>query len=88
LQPLVVKNIDNNFVQTVAFMGSMSKTAEVNQTGMKRLAGRLSHVQPETRQQLCDVVESVSHRAAVNAAKREASQQLATRPSADEPRHQ
>ena len=36
LQPLVVKNIDNNFIQTVAFLGSMSKTAEVNLAGMQR----------------------------------------------------
>jgi hypothetical protein len=89
LQPLVVKNIDNNFIQTVAFMGSMSKTAEVNQTGMNRLAGRLTHVQPETRQQLGDVVASVSHRAAVNeAARKEATrtQQLANRPQPEAPR--
>ena len=68
LQPLVVKNIDNNFIQTVAFLGSMSKTAEVNSGGMQRLAGRLTHVQPETRQQLTDVVTSVAHRSATNAA--------------------
>ena len=52
VQPLVVKNIDDNFIQTIAFLGSMSKTAEVNVGGMQRLAGRLAHVQPETRQQL------------------------------------
>jgi hypothetical protein len=86
LQPLVVKNIDNNFIQTVAFLGSMSKTAEVNLPGMQRLAGRLSHVQPETRQQLCDVVSSVSHRAALNsAAKKEDTQpRVATRPHGDD----
>ena len=70
LQPLVVKNIDNNFIQTIAFLGSMSKTAEVNTGGMQRLAGRLTHVQPETRQQFSTVVASVAHRAAVNAAAR------------------
>ncbi len=70
LQPLVVKNIDNNFIQTVAFLGSMSKTAEVNTGGMQRLAGRLAHVQPETRQQLSAVVASVAQRAAANAAAR------------------
>jgi hypothetical protein len=68
LQPLVVKNVDNNFIQTVAFLGSMSKTAEVNLAGMQRLAGRLSHVQSETRQQLSDVVASVANRAAANKA--------------------
>ncbi len=82
LQPLVVKNVDNNFMQTVAFLGSMSKTAEVNLAGMQRLAGRLSHVQPETRQQLSEVVASVAHRAAANAAawKDRPPQPVASRP--------
>ena len=39
LQPLVVKNIDNNFIQTVAFLGSMSKTAEVNLGGHAAFGG-------------------------------------------------
>ena len=66
----MVKNIDNNFIQTIAFLGSMSKTAEVNLAGMQRLAGRLTHVQPETRQQLAGVVASVTHRAAAKAVAR------------------
>jgi len=68
LQPLMVQNVDNNFIQTVAFLGSMSKTAEVNPEGMKRLANRLGHVQPQTRQQLGEVSASVAQRAAANAA--------------------
>ena len=88
LQPLVVKNIDGNFMQTVAFLGSMSKTAEVNLGGMQRLAARLSHVQPETRQQLSEVVASVAHRSAVNAAalKDQPSQPVARRPQVEESR--
>jgi hypothetical protein len=88
LQPLVVKNVDNNFIQTVAFLGSMSKTAEVNLPGMQRLAGRLTHVQPETRQQLSDVVASVSHRAALNSPgkKEEPRPRVASRPQDEEPR--
>ena len=74
LQPLVVKNVDSNFIQTVAFLGSMSKTAEVNLGGMQRLAGRLAHVQPETRQQLSTVVASVAQREAANAAANAAAQ--------------
>jgi hypothetical protein len=65
LHPLVVKNVDSNFVQTVAFLGSLSKTAEVNDRGMQRLATRLTHVQPETTHQLSQVVSGVSQRAAV-----------------------
>ncbi len=88
LQPLVVKNIDNNFILTVAFLGSMSKTAEVNSSGMQRLTGRLTHVQPETRQQLAEVVASVTHRAAVKAAARkdESTQRVASRPREESPR--
>jgi hypothetical protein len=88
LQPLVVKNVDGNFIQTVAFLGSMSKTAEVNLAGMQRLAGRLSHVQPETRQQLSDVAASVAHRAAaIKAARKDQPpQRLASRPQDEAPR--
>jgi len=81
LQPLVVKNIDNNFIQTIAFLGSMSKTSEVNLAGMQRLAGRLTHVQSETRQQLSAVAASVAQRAAAKTAagKDESSQRVASR---------
>ncbi len=82
LQPLVVKNVDNNFIQTVAFLGSMSKTAEVNLGGMQRLVGRLTRVQSETRQQLSDVVASVAQRATANATakKDEPPERVASRP--------
>jgi hypothetical protein len=69
LQPLMVANIDNNFIQTVAFLGSLSKTAEVNPQGMQRLADRLTNVQQPARQQLGEVVYSVARRAAANAGK-------------------
>jgi hypothetical protein len=68
LQPLMVKNVDNNFIQTVAFLGSLSKTAEVNPQGMVRLADRLTHVQPATRQQLGEVVNSVAQRSTASTA--------------------
>ena len=64
LHPLVAKNADANFVQTVAFLGSLSRTAEVNSRGMQRLAGRLDRVQPDTRDQLSQVVSGVAQRAA------------------------
>ena len=84
LQPLVVKNVDSNFIQTIAFLGSMSKTAEVNLGGMQRLAGRLTHVQPETRQQLSSVVASVAQRAA--ASKDESPRHVASRSQDEAPR--
>ncbi len=82
VQPLVVKNVDGNFIQTIAFLGSMSKTAEVNAGGMQRLAGRLAHVQPETRQQLAEVVTSVAKRAVDRAAVKggQSSNRVASRP--------
>jgi len=85
LQPLVVKNVDGNFIQTIAFLGSMSKTSEVNLAGMQRLAGRLTHVQPETRQQLADVTASVARRSAANAVAKKTppGPRLASRPSAE-----
>ncbi len=79
LQPLMVKNVDANFVQTVAFLGSLSKTSEVNPQGMQRFADRLDHVQAETRQQLGDVVISVAQRAAANAGKTDAPSRVASR---------
>jgi hypothetical protein len=64
LHPLVIKNADANFVQTVAFVGSLSRTAEVNPRGLQRLAQRLANVQPDVRQQFAQVVTGVAQRAA------------------------
>jgi hypothetical protein len=84
LQPLMVKNVDNNFIQTVAFLGSLSKTAEVNPQGMQRLADRLTNVPETTRRQLGEVVYSVARRAAANAAQHEEPpSRVATRPQRD-----
>lgn len=68
LHPLVVKNADVNFVQTVGFVGSLSRTAEVNSYGLQRLAQRLSNVQPDVRRQFGEVVAGVADRAACVAA--------------------
>ena len=88
LQPLVVRNVDGNFIQTVGFLGSLSKTAEVNLGGAQRLASRLTHVQPETRQQLSTVVASVAQRAAARATpkKDESPQRVAVRRAEETPR--
>ena len=40
VSPLMGKTADNNFVQTVGFLGSLSRTAEVNSRGVQRLAGQ------------------------------------------------
>lgn len=53
--PWMGKTADRNFVQSVAFLGSLSKTAEVNSGGVQRLAARLIHVQPEVRSELAEL---------------------------------
>jgi hypothetical protein len=62
-QPVVGKVADGNFVQTAWFVGSLSRTAEVNQSGMQRLAGKLTKVKPEVRQQFSALIEQVAKRA-------------------------
>jgi len=62
-QPLVGKVADLNFVQTADFVGSLSRTAEVNRRGMQRLVARLEKVQPDVRQQFAQVTETVAQRA-------------------------
>jgi hypothetical protein len=52
LQPVVGKVIDTNFVQSVGFVGSLSKTAELNPRGVQRLSTRLRYVRPEVREEL------------------------------------
>ena len=61
--PLIAKTADGNFLQTVAFVGSLSRTAEVNSRGVQRLAGKLAHVQPEVRRQFADVAANVARKA-------------------------
>ena len=52
LQPSMGKVVDNNFTQTSAFVAGLSRTAEVNPRGVRRLAGKLHRVHPEIRQEL------------------------------------
>ncbi|MEN6407549.1 MAG: hypothetical protein ABFC77_13895 [Thermoguttaceae bacterium] len=56
VSPLMGKTADSNFIQTVGFVGALSRTAEQNAPGMQNLATRLRHVSPEVRAQLIDVV--------------------------------
>ena len=63
-QPLVGRAADINFAQTATFVSILSHTAELNQTGIQRLASRLSKVQPEVRQQFAQTTDRVAQRAA------------------------
>jgi len=49
VSPVLGKTVDNNFIQTLAFVGSLSRTAEVNSRGVQRLGGQLAHVPPDVR---------------------------------------
>jgi len=63
--PLVGKTADMNFVQTVAFLGSLSRTAEVNSGGVQRLAGKLLNVDVQLRHQLARLADEIGRKYAV-----------------------
>lgn len=82
LQPLMGKVADNNFVQTSAFVGSLSRTAEANPKGVRRLAANLQRVDPEVRKQLGLLAYQVAERSELRHAQRLAAKpvmQTATR---------
>jgi hypothetical protein len=66
ISPLMGKTADNNFAQTVAFVGSLSRTAEVNSRSVQRLATQLSHVPPEVRTQFAQLTAQIAQRAEAN----------------------
>ena len=63
-QPMVGRVADVNFLQTAGFMGSLSRTAEMNTRGMERLADKLRMVQPEVRERFVQLSTQVAERAA------------------------
>jgi hypothetical protein len=58
--------VDTNFTQSIAFLGSLSHTAEINSRGVQRLAGKLTYVQPQQRQQLADLAAALAEKSAQN----------------------
>jgi hypothetical protein len=64
LHPLVGKVADVNFTQSIAFVGSLSKTAEVDPDGVRRLAGQLKKVSPDVARQFAQISENVAIKAA------------------------
>jgi hypothetical protein len=63
-QGVVGRTIDHNFGETVAFMGSMSHTAETNPRGIARVAARLNHVDSARRDQFVAVASGVADKLA------------------------
>lgn len=58
-EPLVGKIADLNYVQTVAFVGSLSRTAEANPRGVQRLSTKLQNVAPEVREEFARVAAEI-----------------------------
>lgn len=75
LQPFLTRIADANFVQTLAFVGSLSRTAELNTAGVQRLAGKLEGVDPQHRATLAQLAETIAIRHALSPA------EIATLPS-------
>ncbi len=84
LQPLMGKTADANFVQTMAFLGSLSRTAEVNCRGVQRLAAKLTRVRPEVRLQLAELAAGVAEKSTTTSIRPKAgSPQVASRSAAE-----
>jgi hypothetical protein len=62
LHPLVGKTADNNFTQTVGFVGSLSRTAEINARSIQRLAFQLDAVQPEVREEFSILTGAIAQK--------------------------
>ncbi len=61
LHPVAGRTADHNFLQVVAFAGSLSRTAEMNYRGVQRLAGQLLDVRPELRVRLSELAADIGH---------------------------
>jgi hypothetical protein len=79
VSPLLGKTVDSNFVQTLAFVGSLSRTAEVNSRGVQRLGEQLMYVQPAVREQFVELAAGMPEKQA-EAAKTASPPRAAMRP--------
>lgn len=62
IQPLLVSTADHNFVETMNFVSTFSKTAESNPLGMQRLADRLDGLSIDTRQKMAEACQATATR--------------------------
>jgi hypothetical protein len=65
MSPVLGKTVDSNFVQTLAFLGSLSRTAEVNSHGVQRLGEQLTHVQPDVRKRFVELAADMPQKHAL-----------------------
>jgi hypothetical protein len=81
--PLLGNVADVNFVQSVAFVGSLSRTAELKHRSVQRLAARLEHVEPALRGRLAELAGQIARQSPDAATPPpEEVTELATRPDA------
>jgi len=73
VHPLLGKVADMNFLQSLAFVGSLSRTAEVKHQSVQRLAAHLNNVDPALRGRLAELAEEIARESpdAKDAAKNE-----------------
>lgn len=64
-QPLIGPVADHNFHETVAFVESLNRAAELNYVGVQELAKKLDKISDETRRELNALTEQVAIRAAL-----------------------
>lgn len=64
-QPLIHRAADINFVETMSFVSTLSRTAELNPDGATRIAARLQRVDPKVRDAFAVVAGQVAERAAL-----------------------
>lgn len=63
LQPIGGRIADSNFVQTLAFVGSLSETAKANPEGLYRVSRRMTNITPELREQFDACIGKVAQEA-------------------------
>jgi len=63
LQLLVHRSADYNFVETAAFVGTISRAAELNSPGVCRLASKLSNCEPTDRERFAELARDVNRKA-------------------------
>ncbi len=78
-QPLIGKVADYNFVETVNFVSSLSRTAEVNPDGIAKVSPRLKRVAPDVQEEFASIAANLSQRSAGYTKLRRAAHQQARR---------
>jgi hypothetical protein len=66
-QPLVGRIIDENFIEATKFLGSLSRTAELNPEGTVALVERLKNASPEDQRTLSTLLADIGDRARLQA---------------------